>query len=63
LGLFVAWLQIQFEIVKMGNGSFVIDSYPVVIEGFDVAIVILTVLIIGSLASIIPTYRISKRFF
>ena len=63
LGLFVAWLQIKFDLVKMGNGSFVIDSYPVVIEGLDVAIVVLTVLVIGSLASIIPSYRLSKRFF
>ena len=34
-----------------------------VIEGLDVAIVVLTVLVIGSLASIIPSYRLSKRFF
>ncbi len=48
LGLFVCWLQQQFGLVKIpGSGSFVIDTYPIVIKALDVAVVFLTVLAIG----------------
>ena len=63
IGLFIAWLQIQFGWVKMGNGSFVIDSYPVVVEIWDIILVLITVFAIGSLASIIPSRQLVKRFF
>jgi lipoprotein-releasing system permease protein len=48
LGLLVCWLQLHFGIVKIpGSGSFVIDTYPIVIKAGDVAVVFLTVLAIG----------------
>lgn len=63
LGLFIAWLQIQFKLIKMGNGSFVIDSYPVVIDPLDVLWILLTVFGIGSLASLIPSRQLTKHLF
>jgi lipoprotein-releasing system permease protein len=63
LGLFIAWLQIQFGLLKMGNGSFVIDSYPVVIEAWDIVLVLITVFGIGCIASLIPSRQLVKRFF
>lgn len=61
IGLLIAYLQIYFGIVKMGSGSFVVDSYPVVVEFVDLALVLVVVLAIGSLASIIPSRQLSKQ--
>jgi ABC-type antimicrobial peptide transport system permease subunit len=47
----------------MGNGSFVIDSYPVVIDPLDVLWILLTVFGIGSLASLIPSRQLTKHLF
>ncbi|MDG1916519.1 MAG: ABC transporter permease [Flavobacteriales bacterium] len=63
LGLFIAWLQIQFGLLKMGNGSFVVNSYPVVIEPWDIVLVLITVFGIGCIASLIPSRQLVKRFF
>ena len=63
LGLCIAWIQIQFEVLKMGNGSFVIDSYPVVVQPLDIFMVLLTVSSIGWIASVIPSRHLIKRFF
>jgi len=61
LGLLIAYAQIYFGIVKMGNGSFVVDSYPVVVEALDVVLVLAVVMAIGSVASLIPSRQISKQ--
>jgi len=45
----------------MGEGSFVVDSYPVVVEFVDVVLVLVVVLAIGSLASLIPSSQLSKK--
>ncbi|HAP30726.1 MAG TPA: hypothetical protein DCR01_02025 [Flavobacteriales bacterium] len=63
LGIFIAWLQIQFGLIKMGNGSFVVDSYPVVIEYLDILLVLITVFGIGCIASLIPARQLVKRYF
>ena len=48
LGLLICWIQLKFGIVKIpGNGSFVIDTYPVNVRWADVSLVFLTVLAIG----------------
>ena len=55
LGLVVCWVQLQFGVVKIpGSGSFVIDTYPVVVKAVDVAVVFMTVLTIGYLAAWYP---------
>jgi len=60
-GLAIAYVQIYFGVVKMGNGSFVVDSYPVVVEAIDVLVVLAVVMGIGSIASIIPSRQLSKQ--
>ena len=47
----------------MGSGSFVVDSYPVLIKEIDILIVVITVLLIGFLASWYPTKILSKKLF
>lgn len=57
LGLLLCWLQQEFGLVHMGDsaGSFVVNAYPVSIHYDDVAIVFVTVLLIGWGAAWIPT--------
>jgi len=63
IGLFIAWLQIKFGIIKMGNGSFVVDDYPVDIHFSDIILVLSTVFTIGCIASLIPARYLVKRYF
>jgi lipoprotein-releasing system permease protein len=50
-GAFLSFLQQQFGLIKMGEGSFVIDYYPVIIRFKDLIVVQLLVLMIGFCAS------------
>ena len=62
LGLLLCWLQQEFGFVHMGDsaGSFVVNAYPVSVHYGDVAIVFVTVLLIGWAAAWIPTRRSLK---
>ncbi|MBC8266825.1 MAG: ABC transporter permease [Flavobacteriales bacterium] len=61
LGLLLATLQMKFGIIGMGEGNFIIHSYPVSIDYFDLFLVEITVLIIGLFASWYPANILSKR--
>ena len=60
LGLLLCWLQQEFGLVHMGDsaGSFVVNAYPVSVHYGDVAIVFVTVLLIGWGAAWIPTRKL-----
>ncbi|MCG8697810.1 MAG: FtsX-like permease family protein [Bacteroidales bacterium] len=60
IGLLVCWVQQQFGLVKL-KGMFVIDAYPVRVEGFDFLIVFLIVGSIGFLSSLYPVNKLIKR--
>ncbi len=63
LGSLISWIQDKFELLKLsGNGTFVIDAYPVDLQGTDVLIVWITVLIIGFIAAQYPVRQISKKY-
>ncbi len=61
-GFFICWLQVAFGFIKLpgGQGTLVISAYPVDMQLGDFVLVALTVLVIGSLASIYPA-RIAYR--
>ena len=63
IGLGLAFLQQTFGLIEMGGGSFVIEDYPVAIVFIDVIIVILTVFVIGLLASWYPAKVLSSKLF
>ena len=63
IGLALALLQQNFGFISMGSGSFVVDSYPVLIKEIDILIVAITVLLIGFLASWYPIKILSKKLF
>lgn len=60
LGLLLCWLQQEFGLVHMGDsaGSFVVNAYPVSVHYDDVAIIFVTVLLIGWAAAWIPTRKL-----
>ena len=63
VGIFVCWLQIQFEIITLpGNGSFVISAYPVEIIFSDIILVLSVVLLIGFIVSWYPVKFISQKY-
>ena len=61
LGLVLATIQMKYGIIGMGEGNFIIHSYPVAIHYADLIWVGITVLIIGFFASWYPTKVLSKR--
>lgn len=64
LGLTLCWLQQEFGLIKLGGSAnnFIIDAYPVSIHLLDVAIVFITVIIVGFASVWYPVKYLSRRF-
>lgn len=64
LGGFISWLQQEFGLISLGDGSgsFVVDAYPVKLLAKDFLIVFLVVLAIGFLVAWYPVKQISKKY-
>ncbi len=63
LGTGISWIQQRYGVIKLaGSGSFVIDSYPVKIQGIDIFLIWLTVLLIGFIAARYPVRQISRKY-
>ncbi|HAN19052.1 MAG: hypothetical protein A2X13_11345 [Bacteroidetes bacterium GWC2_33_15] len=63
IGLFICWLQIEFEFVRLkGAGSFIIDAYPVKMIWKDFVAVFFTVITIGFVAAWYPVRYITRRY-
>ena len=63
LASFICFLQMQFHLIKLSGGSFIIDYYPVQLNIFDFVLVAVTVLIIAILAAFIPAKKASMQEF
>lgn len=63
VGLLLCWLQQTFGLVAMGSssGSFVINAYPVSVHYDDVAVIFITVIAAGWLATWYPVRYLSRR--
>jgi lipoprotein-releasing system permease protein len=61
LAVLICVIQIQFGVFKMGGGNLLINAYPVKMLFTDFVLVLITVLIIGFVASIIPSIKASKQ--
>lgn len=59
LAFIICVLQQTFGFVKLGGGSFVIDAYPVQMQVFDFVAVFGMVMLIGLVASWLPSKRAS----
>ena len=62
VAIVLCFLQQQFGFVRMGQseGSFIIDAYPVVLEGWDLAGVLLTVMLLGIVSVMWATRKIQS---
>ena len=63
LALIIAWLQINYKLIPLQGGSFLIDYYPVKLNWPDFILVAITVLLIALLASWIPARKAAKQEF
>ena len=63
LALFIAWLQLNYKLVPLQGGSFLIDYYPVKLKWPDFILVAATVLFIALLASWIPARKAARQEF
>jgi len=61
LGFLIAYIQQEFGLIKMGEGGFVIDSYPVKILFADFVFIQLIVLVIGFFASWTTAHLMLKK--
>lgn len=63
LGLLLCFLQQHFGLISLGggNGSFVVDAYPVSVHLTDVILVFVTVIAVGFLSVWYPVRYLSKR--
>ena len=62
LGLILCLVQQEYGIISLGNaGSFVVDSYPVSVHGWDVVLIFITVLMIGFISVWYPVKYLSNR--
>lgn len=62
LGIGLCFLQEQFGIIRMGNGSnFIVSAYPVSLHATDLILIFLTVLLVGFLSVWYPVHAVSKR--
>lgn len=58
----LCWLQQEFGLVKLegAGSSFVVDAYPVAMRATDFVLVVVTVLVIGTLAALLPAMRAAR---
>lgn len=63
LGVALCYIQQRFGVISLGggNGTFVVDAYPVSIHGWDILLVFVTVLAVGFLSVWYPVRYLSKR--
>jgi lipoprotein-releasing system permease protein len=59
LALILYWLQKNYGLVSIPDG-FLIDAYPIELRGMDFVLVTITVLVIGYIASLMPSFRAGK---
>ena len=59
VGLVVCLLQEHLGLLKLGNGTeYILEAYPVAVQGWDIVLVIVVVLVLGAISSWIPVRRI-----
>lgn len=63
LGLLLCWLQQQYGFITMGEseGSFIVEAYPVSVHPWDLAIIFVTVILVGWAAVWYPVRYLSKN--
>ena len=63
LALLIAWLQMQFHLIPLQGGSFLIDYFPVKLRLMDFLLVGATVFVIAFIASWLPSSKAAAQEF
>jgi lipoprotein-releasing system permease protein len=63
LALLIAWLQINFHLIPLQGGSFLIDYFPVKLRLMDFLLVGATVFVIALIASWLPSRKAAAQEF
>lgn len=63
LALIIAWLQVNYKLIPLEGGSFLIDYYPIQLKWADFVLVVATVASIALLASWIPARKAALQEF
>jgi lipoprotein-releasing system permease protein len=63
LALLLAWLQLQFHLIPLQGGSFLINYFPVKLRLMDFLLVGVTVFVIALLASWFPSGKAAAQEF
>ena len=63
LALLIAWLQINFHLIPLQGGSFLIDYFPVRLRLIDFLLVGATVFVIALIAAWLPSRRAAAQEF
>lgn len=61
LAFIIAWLQIQYHLIPLQGGSFLIDYYPVKLKWMDFALVGATVFVIAFIAAWLPSRKAAAQ--
>lgn len=63
LGLLLCWLQQEFGLVGLGgsSGAFIVDAYPLSVHYSDVAVIFVTVIVVGFLSVYYPVRYLTRR--
>ena len=64
VGLIFCLLQQQYGLIRFGNseGNYLLDAYPVSVHYIDIALIFVTVIIVGFLSVWYPVRRLSKKY-
>lgn len=62
-GLLLCYIQQRFGIISLGggNGSFIVDAYPVSVHVTDVVLIFITVITVGFLSVWYPVHYLTRR--
>jgi lipoprotein-releasing system permease protein len=63
LALLIAWAQMNFGLIRIEGGSFLIDYFPVKLRLFDFILVSATVFVIAFIAAWIPSRKAALQEF
>ena len=63
LAVLLAWLQVNFKLIPLQGGSFLIDYFPVKLKIGDFLLVSATVVIIALLAAWVPSRKAALNEF
>lgn len=61
LGVTICLLQEKFGLITLGDGSYIVEAYPVQLVFKDIVVILLTVLLIGYIASYFPVKYLVKK--